>query len=331
MYDYLNDVLFYYGRRKREGGTYAAARQIKAQGDVYLFNRLCREWSSRFVWTCPDKIMASKIEKTILTGGCCAIYRDELTGELRAARATGLTGQSYYGLAGRCTLVDWAGQTIGQYIPMVTEKNDGISNCVLVYDNYLGDLPINTVMYYYQRLSQISAQLSGALQNILGTQIIHADRTAMRDIERQMESARIGVPWLVSYDKDYDAQVTPIEYLQGANLSDSVKLLQESFEKTHHDFLVAMGVYANTEIDKKSGVSDLEITVNSEKTDTILETAKAARDIAVAQCKELGFSEISYKDAAYLGKTDEIVSATMGQNRLTAENAEKKESKKEET
>lgn len=309
MYDYLNEFLLFYGKRNREGATYRAARQIKAQGDVYLFNRLCREWSSRFIWESDDMVLSSQIERTILTSGACGIYKDA-NGVLRCARATGLNGLSYYGLPNSCDLVAYNGDALGKFIPMQGEEYDNISNCVLIFDNLLGDRPIASVMYYYQRLSQISAQLSGALQNILGTQIIHANREAIRDIERQREAARIGVPYLVSYDSMYDGTQSNIEILQTEGISDTVKLLQESFEKTHHDFLVAIGIYANTEIDKESGVSDLEITVNSERTDTMLETARFARDLAVKQCKALGFN-LTYRDADYLGKTQQITDAAI--------------------
>lgn len=301
MYDYLNEVLYFYGRKNRDGGTYRAAKQIKAQGDVYLFNKLCREWASRFVWDTPNEVMGSLIEKTILTTGACGIYRDK-NGEIKTARATGLAGLNYYGMPNKCTLVDYSGKVIGTFLPQQGVEPDGISNCVLIYDNYLGDKPMMSVMYYYQRLSQISASLWGGLQNILGTQMIHAPREAMKDIERQREAARLGVPYVISYDQMYDANSPQIEILASPPPTESVKLLQESFEKTHHDYLVSIGIYANTEIDKQSGVSDLEISTNIEKTDTILETAKASRDIAVKQLNAIGITDISYKPAKFLSQ-----------------------------
>lgn len=299
MYDYLTEVLYFYGRKNREGATYRAAKQIKAQGDIYLFNKLCREWASRFEWQCPDDVMASQIEKIILTSGVCGIYRDA-NGDIKAARATGLAGLNEYGMPNKCSLVDLSGKLVGTFLPIQGVEADGISNCVLIYDNYLGDKPMMSIIYYYQRLSQISASLWGGLQNILGTQIIHAPKETMKDVERQREAARLGVPYVISYDTVYDGNNPQIEIIASPPPTESVKLLQESFEKTHHDFLVSIGIYANTEIDKTSGVSDLEISTNIEKTDTILDTAKKSRDIAVKQLKALGINDISYKPAEFL-------------------------------
>lgn len=302
MYDYLNEVLFLYGKNRRNG-TYKKAMQLKKRGDAYLFNLLCQEWVSRFRWKYEPadelKTVATElIERTILFCGACGFAKYKQTaGEYveetwRNFRVTGLDSLSFYGYPNSCTLTDYAGHVAGKFLPVQEQETANVANCALIYDNFTGWSPLFTVMYFTERLSQLNTSIGACVQNILGTSIISCSREQAREVEKQREGAYIGVPFIVRYD---DTEIRPPrpELIATDGAGEELKILYEAFDKTHADFLQSIGVRVNNEMNKKSGITPMEIVENRMNVDLILNAAYAARLKGIELAERIGLSGLS--------------------------------------
>lgn len=302
MFDYLNEFLFLCGSNRRSS-TYKRAMAIKKRGDAYLFNLLCQEWTSRMRWTYEPEdgrktIATELIERTILFGSVCGIarYRQEAgtysETTWRNFRVSGMDNLSFYGYPNRCTLSDYSGRAVGQYIPVQEQELDSIANCALVYDNFSGWNPLLTVVYYVERLSQINASINACVNNILGTSLITCSREQAREVEKQRQSASIGVPYLVRYD-DIDVRIPKPELISTPGASEELKTLYEAFDKTHHDYLQTIGIRVNNEINKKSGITPMEIIENRMNVDLILNDAFACRKKCIGLAERIGLTGLS--------------------------------------
>lgn len=302
MFDYLNEVLFIYGKNRRNN-TYKQAMALKKRGDAYLFNLLCQEYINRFKWTYEPadgvKTIATElIERTILFGGAVGFAKyvqsngtyQETT--WRNFRVSGMDDRSFYGYPNQCTLTDYSGKVVGKYIP--TQKQDlaEIANCSLIYDNFQGWNPLWTIFYYVERLSGINASINACVKNILGTSIISCSREQARDVERQRQSASIGVPYLVWFD-DGDVRPPEIKLISTPGASEELKTLYEAFDKTHHDYLQSIGIRVNNEMNKKSGITPIEIIENRMNVDIILNSAYEARKEGIEMAKKIGLEGLS--------------------------------------
>lgn len=300
--DYLNEILFLYGRNRRNN-TYKQAMMLKKRGDAYIFNFLCSEWISRFRWNYePDdgrKTIATElIEKTILFGTVCGFakfiqtngsYTDE---SWRNFRVTGMDNLSFYGYPNRCTLTDYSGRITGTYIPVQEQEADGIANCALIYDNFNGWTPLWTIFYYVDRLSVINASINACVRNILGTSIITCTKEQAREVEKQREASSIGIPYLVRYD-DIDVRPPKPEMITTPGAAEELKTLYEAWDKTHHDYLQAIGIRVDNKMDKKAGLTPLEIVENRMNVDLILNSCFEARKKGIELAKRVGLTGLS--------------------------------------
>lgn len=296
-FDYLNEFLLFAGRKNRRSGTYQRALALKRRGDAHIFNQLCQEYTGRFKWKYKPtngapSICEELIERTILENGMCALFKmHEEHGsysrdEWRNARAAAVGDPSFYGYPNTVELTDYSGNSLGNYIPVQDQDDSDIANCVLIYDNSSRWSPIITVLYYAERLSKLNASISGCIENILGTSIITCDESQMRDIARQREAAAAGTPYILKID-GYGGQQDPnLMYTPGA--SEALKTLYEAFDKTHADYLQSIGIRSNNEIDKKSGVTPIEIVENRQNVDLILNQALEMRLNSIYQAERIG-------------------------------------------
>lgn len=303
MFDYLNECIALWGRSNRRDATYKQAQKIKKRGDAYLFNFLCSEFTSRFRWKYDPadgrKTIATElIERTILFGGSCAFARVNKTNgsytddSWRNFRVAGMDNLSFYGYPNRCTLTDYAGRTYGERIPVQEQEDDTFANCCLIYDNFTGWSPLWTIFYYVDRLSVINTSIEACVRNILGTSVITCTREQARDIEKQRTAAAVGVPYIIHFDED-DLKPPAAAIMSTSGASDELRTLYQSFDKTHHDFLQSIGIRVNSEIDKQTGVTPMEIIENRMNVDLILNDAFETRKKGIELAKRIGLEGLT--------------------------------------
>ena len=315
MFDYLNEFLFWAGRNKKDG-TYKKAMALKKRGDAYLFNLLCHEWISRFKWTAPENssgvpcaIAEQLIEKTILFNGCCAFFiHNEMINDVgfqswRNCRPSGMDELSFYAQARRVQLFDYSGKFVTNAFPVMdSETSAEIASCALIYDNYTKWTPIRSIIYFCERLSQINASINACIGNILGTSIISCSREQAQDIERQRRAAQIGVPYVVSFDENDPRRSEP-KLMTTPGAAEELKVLYEAFDKTHADYLQSIGVRVNNEMNKKSGVTPMEIVENRQNVDINLNAAIMARKKGIEHCEKIGLTGLKFTIDNFVGIT----------------------------
>lgn len=294
MFDYLNEVLTVYGARNRRNGTYKRALEIKRRGDANIFNMLCREYCSRFKWTSEIVTIAPElIERTILFDGFCGLARistksgSYTSEDWRNFRVSAADNQSFYGYPNRVQLTDYVGRPYGFYIPVHDDDTSEIANCALIQDNFNNWTPLGSIIYYAERLSAINASIEGCIRNILGTSILQVPKGQERQVAKIMEGASVGVPWLIGYEQD---GVTPLglNLIKTQGAEQALVTLYEAWDKTHGDYLQSIGIRVNAEINKKSGVTPIEIVENRQNVDLILNDGLNARRKGIEQFERIG-------------------------------------------
>lgn len=315
MFDYLNEFLLF--SRGKRGSVYRQARALKARGDAYIFNQLCSEWSSRFKWTFEPEdgkktIATELIEQTILFNSAVAFAKytnssgafSETT--WRNFRPSGMDNRSFYGYPNRCTLSNYAGEVMPrQYIPVQPQDTSAIADCAIVYDNYKRQNPMLTIIYYAERLSTINASINACIRNILGTTIISCSPEQADSILKQREAAAMGIPYILKYNSDTIASDDP-RLMSTPGATEALKTLFSSFDKVHADFLQSIGVRVNNEIDKKSGVTPIEIVENRQNVDINLNDALNARKIGISHCERIGLRGLSVSLENFTGKVSDF-------------------------
>lgn len=313
--DYLNEYIMWTRTRPRDG-TYRRALALKMRGDAVIFNQLAKEWISRFKWKAPEKngvaIATELIERYILFDGMAAFrkvsisemarksfepldidgkYKNDDT-QWRMFCVSGTDNLSFYGYPTRAFLTDRAGRSYGY--SLVQENGDILDRedmCVLVMNSPLCEYPIMNVLYYAEKLSMIETSINAAIQNILGTSIIECDAEQEKQIIKERKAAQMGVPWVIRRKGLYKAG-EEMNLLVTEGSVEALKTLYEAQNKVHADYLQSIGIKANNEVDKKSGVTPLEIVQSRQNVDLILNNAYEQRLKAVEQLKKAGLKGI---------------------------------------
>lgn len=314
--DYLNELMLMTRGRSRDG-TYNRAMKLKMRGDTVIFNQLAREWISRFKWEVPKSdtcaIAPEIIERSILFNGCVA-FRKVSTQELikksftpliknegrygdvenqwRAFCTSGTDNLAFYGYPTRAYLTDFAGKSYGYC--MVQADGDILDRddmCVLAFNSPMFDFPYLNVLYYAEKLSMVETSINAAIQNILGTSIITCSKEQEKQVLKERKAAQCGVPWVVRYDELYKSG-EGIQLLTTEGASEALKTLYEAQNKIHADYLQSIGIRANNEVDKRSGVTPLEIVQSRQNVDLILNNAYIQRKKAVEQLEKAGLKGI---------------------------------------
>lgn len=315
--DYLNEVLTVY-RRRRGDGTYENAARLKRQGGAIIFNLLIKEWMSRFKWKTKDKndaIATEFIERAILFDGIAAFKKmsnadllenstfslpTELKNNMtryeekkwRLFRVTGADYTGFYPRPNSVTLVDFAGRTYGN--ALVAQQGDelnellGDSLAVVVADSATYEPGIARVLYYAEKMNVIETSINACIRNIMGTTIISCPKEQEKQILKERRAASIGIPWVIRYDGIYKTG-EQMQILTTPGSPEALKTLYEAFNKTHADFLQSIGIRANNEVDKKTGVNPLELIQSRQNVDIILNNAFEMRKRAIDQLNVLGY------------------------------------------
>lgn len=306
MYDYLSDFISFSSSRG-DGSSLRESKKLKKLGGSVIFSRLCREYCSRFKWTVggnSNRILAERIESTMLFSGMAAIAKisdreilsrrrgtdeKESDGDAIDWRLFGVTGagvKSFDGVPTRVYLTDAAGYGYGYYFPYTRSlPSVGVRDCVLLADSHDFIAPMRIILYYSQLLTTIQKSINAATRNLNGTTIISVPAEAERQIKKQQAAADAGVPYLIKYDigMPYD-----ISLLTAEGVPEVLRTLYEAYNKTHADFLQEIGIRANNEIDKRTGVNPLEIIQSRQNVDIILNDAFNSRVRAIEYAKDLG-------------------------------------------
>lgn len=292
--DYLSEVLALYGRKNRRDGTYLEAMRIKKRGDAVIFNELCEKWCSRYKWHSEDKTIATElIEKTILYKGLCGLARyTESTSTYseeswRCFMVSDVDNQSFYGYPNSVHLYDFVGHDLGTFIPVHDEDTSDIANCALVYDSFQGLSPLVRIMHYAERLSVLSSSIDACTRNITGTSLINCTHGQERQIVKQMKAAQIGVPYIVTYDENDVHPMRP-ELISTPDTSSALVTLYEAYDKTMAEFYQSIGINVNSEINKKAGVTPLELVENRHAVSLTLNQGLNARLKGIEHFERIG-------------------------------------------
>lgn len=299
MFDYLNEVIQLYGKRNRRNGTYKKAIAIKARGDAVIFNALCQRWCSRYKWTSEDKSIATElIERTILFSGVCglakyveenATYSEETW---RNFMVSDIDEQSFYGKPNTVKLYDYVGRPCGTFIPVHDEDTSDIATCALIYDGYTNNNPLMSLMHYADRLSVLNTAIDACTRNITGTSIIQCTHGQERQIVKQMAAAEMGVPYIVTYDENDVHPLSP-QLITTGQTSDALVILYEAYDKTMGEFLQSIGINASAELNKKSGVTPMEVLEDRKVVGLILNDGLDARRKGIEHFERIGGSGLS--------------------------------------
>lgn len=294
--DYLSEVMFLYGGKNRRNGTYQNAARLKKRGDAIIFNRLCRIWCSRYKWESDIPSIATElIEKTILYSGVCGIARYKQTAEndfsvesWRNFMVSDISNESFYGYPNTVELTDYVGHACGKYIPVHDEDDSDIADCALIYDNPKAFTPpIVELMHYAERLSTQNAAIEACIQNVTGTSIVHCSKGQARQIVKQMTAAHVGVPYIVEYNED-NVRTPPPELISTAEMTTALVTLYEAFDKTMAEFYQSIGINVNAEINRKSGITPLELVENRHSVSLTLNDGLNARLKGIKHFERIG-------------------------------------------
>lgn len=294
MFDYLNEVMLLYGKKNRRNGTYKKAAGIKARGDAVIFNALCERWCSRFKWESKTPTIATElIERTILFSGVCGLAKySETSGSYTAESwrnfmVSNIDNQSFYGYPNSVQLTDYVGRNCGTFIPVHDEDTSEIANCALIYDNPLRVPPLMSLLHYADRLSVLNTAIDACTRNITGTSIIQCTHGQERQIVKQMAAAEMGVPYIVTYDETDIHPMTP-QLISTGQMSDALVILYESYDKTMGEFLQSIGINSNAELNKKSGVTPMEVMEDRKVIGLLLNDGLDARRKGIKHFERIG-------------------------------------------
>lgn len=295
--DYLSEVLLLYGAKNRRNGTYQDAMRIKRRGDAVIFNQLCKKWCSRYKWESDEKSIATELlEKTLLYNGVFGLSRyiqtmkdDYSIESWRNFMVTDISNESFYGYPNTVRLTDYVGHDCGKYIPVHDEDDTDIANCALVYADFGKIPPLVELMHYAERLSQLNTSIGACTQNVLGTSIIHCTHGQERQIIKQMTAARVGVPYVVTYDEN-DIHPTAPTLISTPETSASLVTLYEAYDKTLAEFYQSIGINVNAEVNRKSGITPLELVENRHAVSLTLNDGLNARLKGIEHFERIGGS-----------------------------------------
>lgn len=319
--DYLAEYLHF--NTNRRDRLYEIARNLKRRGHNIIFNSLCNDYINVFKWQGKHTtIDYDLIEKEIMFNGVVAFTKSlkGLENYPFIAKATGYTSFGYYGKPTAVLLTDFMGQPRGTQTVVLDSDIDEVGNCVLCTDNRMGEKPINVILYYAMQLSAIRTKIIQCVTNIRGASIVSVPEEQLeqaKNIYRDIDEGK-SITFLSTSIENLDIK-PQILTTQGA--SEELKTLYESYDKTYNDYLQSLGVQANNEIDKKSGISPVEVVANRSVIRERLQGRLEVRRKAIEQMKRIGIEgiEVSMSDERILNAI-EINEVGKNESKLQNEN-----------
>lgn len=317
-FDYLNEFLFF-NKNRAKRGSYVEAKRLDAMGGKYYFNLLCARWCSRYKWeyTADFQTIATElIEKSILMRGSCAIARrPELPAPADSLPfnflPSSINKKGFYGYPTNVMLQDFAGQTYGQRLVVLDSDYGFTGDCVLITDNAMGHRPIETILFYADRLQKINNQVNVCIANIKGTVYLTAPDELQKDIAKAHLDSINGQPVIIG--KEFGDNVR-MDFFESSPAVDSLKALYEAFDKTLADFDLDIGIRSNGQMNKQSGVTPLEITENRQGVTLKLNQGLDQRKKSIKQLERIGITGLSVDLGNFENKTSELDQTKQGGN-----------------
>lgn len=298
--DYLQEFLTYNRRIKRRDNSHRDALKLKNMGDSYIFNYLCSVFVNRIKWKYDNPegnntIATELIERQILFDGnaCFHKLKIENAEAWLNFNASIINNYSFYNYPSSVQIFDFVGRPYGIHVPISKFDIKPFGDCVMIWDNALRTSPIMNVLYYANRLSYINSQINAAITNLRGTQIVACTEEQKEQAVKTYKMGNDGMPIVfITYHPDDINSFKPI-LLSSPEIPDVLKTLYEIWDKTMADYLNSIGIRCNNEINKKSGVTPLEITENRQNTDIILNAAIESRLEGIELAKRIGLEGLS--------------------------------------
>lgn len=284
--DYLNEYLFF-GKGKKNDLSVRYARKIKVLSDRNIFNTMCNDYCNVHKWkyTGDGRVDTTVIERTIMYDGFACVTKYQ--GYDYVFRALPINHMSFYGYPNSVQLLDFSGRKYGTRIVYQPSDVTQLGDCVLIYANINRTKPMQTIVFFHERLSAINTQIQACLNSILGTTIIATEDEQQRAVENMLQKAKLGVPVVIKAT-GYGNFTTSV--MNVPDKAETLKTLYEAYDKTYSDYLQAIGVSSNNEINKKSGVTPTEITADRHIVGIRLNDGEESRQIAVNQMQEIGIT-----------------------------------------
>lgn len=319
--DYLAEYLHF--NTNRRDRLCEIARNLKRRGHNIIFNSLCNDYINVFKWQGKHTtIDYDLIEKEIMFNGVVAFTKSlkGLENYPFIAKATGYTSFGYYCKPTAVLLSDFMGQPRGTQTVVLDSDIDTLGKCVLCTDNRMGEKPIHVILYYAMQLSTIRTKIIQCVTNIRGASIVSVPEEQLeqaKNIYRDIDEGK-SITFLSTSIENLD--IKP-QILTTDGASEELKTLYESYDKTYNDYLQSLGVQANNEIDKKSGISPVEVVANRSVIRERLQGRLEVRRKAIEQMKRIGIEgiEVSMSDERILNAI-EINEVGKNESKLQNEN-----------
>lgn len=171
---------------------------------------------------------------------------------------------SRYGYLNNVTLVDYMGKSYGQYIPDM--PGNVMPDCVMIYNNDYDVPPISRIRWYADRLTSIQGSISSCITNMRAAMIISCTKEQEKAIKKMLTDMEEGAPIFFSFDAMEGGYQLRPEILTNPVTGELLKSLMEAYDKTMAEFMTEFGINANGIINKLSGVSDIELKQNEQRT-----------------------------------------------------------------
>lgn len=294
--DYLNELINQRSRRRKKDSSYSQAIILKNRGYNELFNKMCRAYLSLIKVDYnkkPRSIDTDKFCQSLMYDGMVGVSKIE--GQPRCYAVYGAQNESFYAYPNKVYLADYMGRRRGVGITVLDTDDDnvaGIANCAIVYATQDHETPVNTILYYADVLSNIRTSINTCLANITGTRIFLCTKEQQKMWDTEFTRAMNGQPVIISSSVD-DLQSFESKLLTAPGTAEELKTLMEAYDKHYADFLNWAGYKINNEIDKKSGVTPLEIVGNNEIINSTLSYRIESIEKGIEQCERIGISGLS--------------------------------------
>lgn len=293
--DYLNEFLLFCRKGGGRRDDRLDALTLKRRGFIKVFNDLCSEYTSRFKWESKEKTIDTElIEQTILFDGGCGFTeiefsnRDYSRKQWMNVRILNTNDMSFYRRTKTCEVMDYSGVNYGTRLPSLREDPDSdLANCAIITGKRSQVSDIQNLMWYAKKLGNIEMRINACIRNIRGTSIITCSDEAANDIKRDLQAADEGIPTIIRIRATEFLKVQP-ELMSTPGCPEELKVLIETYDKTHADFLNSIGIRANNEINKKSGVTPMEIIEGRHNVDILLNRELEAREKGIEECEKIG-------------------------------------------
>lgn len=262
---------FFFGPFQNNGDPFQFDRNA-ASG--LIFYRLLSLVINRFKYeNMPETMDARFLELCLINSGRAGIADRE---GIRNFATIINGGFNCYGYPVSASLIDYMGRSYERIIPDLP-GNEKISDGVIIYDNNIDIAPIKRIWWYSNRLYLIQTAISVSIQNTRAGVIWETNsRAQTRAIEKAIKALDAGKPYIITYGEENDLKDPP-KITCNTQTPETLKILQETYDKTIADFLTEFGINANGVINKLSGIGAEELEQNEEATKISLNAAITKR------------------------------------------------------